>query len=172
MRHHITKKPMLRYYPSGESITVKAGKKLEDSETRVTVVDEDSFNRALELMASGPVIVSTKYKSYIIKDFDQAAEIVSDQLAGMKVTIVEAYQEPTKPAASAPTWHKPAPYTGPAFLVRVYDERTFEKALELITEGPVTVEGKEVTDFDEAAELITNILLSGKHPIVKKVEKE
>jgi hypothetical protein len=177
MAKHITKRLPQRYLPPSSEEIIKVGTKVPDSETRITVIDEPSFNRALELIASGPVLISTEKRVYRIEDFDQGAEIVSDQLAHMHVTIVQSYQpQPKKPGYLSVT--RPAPLISPTLLVRVTNPETFDQALELVEKGPVTIYGKEeryqASTFDELAEILVKLMSWGQTPLVdsRRLEKK
>jgi len=168
---HSTKKNVSGALPHGEVQIVVPGIPIPDNPDRVTVVDEASYERSLELMARGPVYISTKHRMYTIKEFDQAAEIVSDQLVQYGYALVEVVKpkapQPVKTALSTPV----PSVTGETTMIKVYDDKTFEKALEMVTRGPVTITAKNLrytymTDFDKVAERLVYLLNMGYQPWV------
>jgi len=137
----------------------------------VRVEDEDSFNQALELLASGPVLISTKTRVYHVKDFDRGVQIIADQLeAGYSVTV-----QPVTPTARPKMYLEtpPAPVAPPKQAI-ITDDRDFEIAMEMAAEGPIQieVEGKTtiIKDFDQAADTIANHLIAKKKVLVKRLQ--
>lgn len=135
------------------------------------VTDEESFDKALPLIAEGPCMIAcVSGRDHYTNDFDEAASIISDELSiGGWCTVYPGkveinYKKPKEtPSPEPPKSNLP--------IALVKDEASFDKAAEMIGNGPVDIqigneEHKGVTDFDEAMELITGALLYKIHPIV------
>ncbi|MEM3426793.1 MAG: hypothetical protein QW212_00835 [Nitrososphaerales archaeon] len=170
LKKWVTAKPALSpyYREPGPVEIVRPASKLPEG--TVDVVDDGTFNKALELLASGPVLISTQTRVYRVSNFDRGVEIIADQLeAGHRVRV-----QPVTPTERPKLYlETPPPPVPPPRQALVTDDRDFDVAMEMAAEGPIQieVEGKTtvINDFDQAAETIANHLIARRKILVKRL---